>query len=148
MRDKQLNEIAESSLLLFPLLKRLFNENPGDPVLAPLRNHTYNILRTVEREGPLPMSAIAKRLLIAKQNMTTLIDKLMEEGFVERKNDANDRRIINIIITKKGTGFLKESMLGLNRIVRENLSRLSDEDIESLHEVFRAIKNILTRLNK
>jgi DNA-binding MarR family transcriptional regulator len=148
MREKQVDEISEGTLLLFPLLKRLLNGDPGDPALAPLRNQTYHILRILERRGPLPMSAIGKRLLIAKQNMTTLIDKLINDGLVERRNDAADRRVINIVIKEKGIGFLKESMLGLKKIVRKNLLELRDEDIESLHTAFRAIRSVVPKLDK
>ncbi|MGA3084285.1 MAG: MarR family transcriptional regulator [Thermodesulfobacteriota bacterium] len=147
MREKQVDEIAQSALILFPFLKQLFNGDPGDPALAPLRNHTYNILRILEREGPLPMSAIARRLLSAKQNMTTIIDKLKKNGLVDRKYDDKDRRVIKIIITPKGIMFLKESMPGLKKIVRENLSKLSNEDIESLQAVFRVIRNIVPKLH-
>jgi len=147
MREKQVDEIAQSALLLFPFLKHLFNGDPRDPALAPLRNHTYNILRILEREGPLPMSAIARRLLSAKQNMTTIIDKLKKNGLVERKYDDKDRRVIKIIITQKGIEFLKESRPGLKKIVKENLSKLGDEDIELLHKVFRVIRSIVPKLH-
>jgi len=146
MKEKQADEISESALLLFPLLKRLFNGDPAAPALASLRNQTYHILRILEKRGPLPVSAIGKQLFIAKQNMTTLIDRLMNDGLVERKNDAADRRIINILITKKGVRFLKEGMLGLKKIVRENLSKLNDKDIDSLHSAFRVIRTIVYQL--
>jgi DNA-binding MarR family transcriptional regulator len=67
---------------------------------------------------------------------------------VERRNDAADRRVINIVIKEKGIGFLKESMLALKKIVRKNLSELSDEDIESLHTAFRAIRSVVPKLDK
>jgi DNA-binding MarR family transcriptional regulator len=146
MKEKKADEISEDALLLFPLLKHLFNGDSGDPALASLRNQTYHILRILERRGPLPVSAIGKQLFIAKQNMTTFIDKLMNEGLVKRKNDAADRRIINIIITEKGRVFLKERRQGLKKIVDENLSKLSNEDIESLHSVFEVIRTIVYKL--
>ena len=146
MKEKQRDEISESALLLFPLLKRLFNGDSSDPALASLRNQTYHVLRILEIRGPLPISAIGKRLLIAKQNMTTLIDRLINDGLVARRNDTADRRVVNIIITEKGRGFLKEKRQGLKRIVEENLSKLNDEDIESLHSVFEIIKTIVHKL--
>jgi DNA-binding MarR family transcriptional regulator len=146
MKEKQADEISESALLLFPLLKRLFNGDPGAPALASLRNQTYHILRILERRGPLPVSAIGKYLFIAKQNMTTLIDRLMDDGLVERRNDAADRRIVNVILTKKGGRFLKGRVLALKKIVRDNLSKLSDEEIESLHSAFRVIRTIVHKL--
>jgi DNA-binding MarR family transcriptional regulator len=78
--------------------------------------------------------------------MTTLVDNLMNDGLVERKNDAADRRIVNIIITKKGRRFLKGRIRALKKIVRDNLSKLSDEEIESLHSAFRVIRTIVHRL--
>ena len=104
------------------------------------------MLRISERKGALPLSAMGKQLFIAKQNMTTFIDKLMNEGLVERKNDAADRRVINIVITEKGRGLLKEKRQGLKRIVDKNLSKLSDEDIESLRSVFKVIRTIVPKL--
>jgi DNA-binding MarR family transcriptional regulator len=146
MEEKHADEISESALLLFPLLKRLFTGDPSDPALASLRNQTYHILRILETRGSLPVSAVGKQLLIAKQNMTALIDRLANDGLVDRKNDAADRRITNVIITEKGREFLKEKRQGLKRIVGENLSKLSDEDIESLHSVFGVIRTILHKL--
>jgi DNA-binding MarR family transcriptional regulator len=146
MNEKQMEEISLSALLLFPLLKRLFNGDPGDPGLAPLRNQTYHILRILERSGPLPVSAIGKQLIIAKQNMTTLVDRLMKEDLVERRLDATDRRVIKVFITKKGIKFLQESMQGLKKIVSQNLSALSEEDIESLYKAFQTIRTIAPKL--
>ncbi len=146
MREKQVDGISESALQLFPLLKRLFNGEAGDPALAPLRNQTYHILRILERSQPLPVSAIGKQLIIAKQNMTTLIDRLMKDGLVERRFDTSDRRVINVFITKKGIKFLQESMMGLKKIVRQNLSELGDEDIESLYNALQIIRTIAPKL--
>jgi DNA-binding MarR family transcriptional regulator len=143
-----LDEISESALLLFPLLKRLLKGDPNDPARAPFRNQSYFILRMLERRGPLPMSVIAKRLTIAKQNMTTLIDKLTQDGLVERRNDINDRRIINIILTERGIDFLKESRLALRKIIKKNLSELGDEDITSLESAFQTIRAVLIKLDK
>ncbi len=146
MKKKQADEISENALFLFPLLKRLFNGESSDPALESLRNQTYHILRILERKGSLTLSAIGKQLFIAKQNMTKLIDRLMNDGLVDRKNDAADRRIINIIITEKGREFLKEKKQGLKRIVGENISKLSDADIESLDSFLRVIRTIVLKL--
>lgn len=94
------------------------------------------------------MSAIGNRLFIAKQNMTPLIDRLGADGLVERKNDPGDRRVINIVVTQKGIGFLKESTLALKKIIKENLVKLSDEDIELFHNALQSIKTVFERMDK
>jgi DNA-binding MarR family transcriptional regulator len=87
-------------------------------------------------------------LTIAKQNMTTLIDKLTQDGLVERRNDINDRRIINIILTERGIEFLKESRSALIKIIKKNLSELGNEDITSLDSAFQTIRAVLIKLDK
>ncbi len=146
MKPNQADDISEGALLLFPLLKRLFDGDPSNPALAALRSQTYHVLRILEREGPLPISAIGKQLFIAKQNMTTLIDRLMDDGLVERRNDAADRRIIHVVLTEKGKRLLRERRVDLKKIVKENLLKLSQEEIESLHAAFQVIRATVHRL--
>ncbi len=148
MVQRQLDEISESALLLFPLLKRLIKGDPNDPARLPFKNQSYHILRILQKKGPLPMSTIGKRLSIAKQNMTPLIDKLMDDGLVKRRNDTSDRRVINIVITESGTNFLRESKLALKKIIKTNLSELGNEDIRSLDLAFKAIKAVVFKLEK
>jgi DNA-binding MarR family transcriptional regulator len=146
MAQRQLDEISEGALLLFPLLKRLIKGDLNDPARVSFRHQRYHILRELQRKGPLPMSAIGKRLAIAKQNMTTLIDKLMDDGLVKRRNDMSDRRVINIVITESGTNFLRESKLALKRIIKAKLSELGDEDIRSLDSAFKTIQAVVSKL--
>jgi len=146
MKENKRDEVSESALLLFPMVKRLYSGDPGGPALASLRNQTYFALRVLEMAGPLPTSAIGNRLFIAKQNMTTLVDRLVSQGLAERENDTADRRVIRVMITEKGREFLKEGKSELKKIVRENLAKLSDEDIESLCRAFRVMREIVDKL--
>ncbi len=144
----RLDQISEGALLLFPLLKRLLQGDPDDPARVPFRNQSYQVLKMLERHGPLPMSAMGKQLAIAKQNMTTLIDKLMRESLVERRKDEADRRVVRIAITQCGTRFLVQSRTALKRIIRINLSELSDEDIRSLDTAFQTIRAVVSKLEQ
>ena len=146
MREKQQNEIAEDALLLFPFTKLLYQGDPKDPALIPFRNQSYQVLRVLQRHGPQPISTIGHRLLIAKQNMTSVTDRLVDEGLAERQHDRSDRRVINIVITEKGIQFLKDSDRGLKGIIRKNLLGLSDDDIASLHTALATIRALMPRI--
>ncbi len=146
MKSTRENEISENLLLLFPLIKRLFRGDAADPALLPFRNQTYHILRVLEKHGPLPMSEIGKRLFIAKQNMTTLTDRLTDDGLVERKDDARDRRITNIVITDRGRQFLESAWGGMKGLIQTNLSQLSDSDVEALQKALQTIKTVVSKI--
>jgi MarR family transcriptional regulator, 2-MHQ and catechol-resistance regulon repressor len=146
MRAEQEEYISEHAMLLFPFVKRLLKADNADPALSPFRNQSFPILRVLERIGPLHISEIGKRLFIAKQNMTTIIDRLMTEGLVQRKSDEGDRRVTNIVITEKGTEYLKTSMQALKCIIKRNLSILEDEDVEALQSALQAIQIVSSRI--
>lgn len=104
MKEKELDEISENILQFFPLYKALIKREEIEGVDAAFpyfKSHIYHILGILKVHGPKPISVIGKRLLIAKQNMTTIADRLIQDGLLERQRDTNDRRIINIAITKK-----------------------------------------------
>ena len=58
--------------------------------------------RLVEAGDSLPMSQLADRLSCVKSNVTQLVDRLEEEGFVSREADPNDRRSRLAVITPAG----------------------------------------------
>jgi DNA-binding MarR family transcriptional regulator len=146
MRSEQEEYISENAIFLFPFVKRLLKTHNTDPALSPFRNQSFPVLRILERVGPLPMSEIGKRLFIAKQNMTTIVDRLMSEGLVQRKNNDEDRRVIHIVITDKGIEYLRMTMRTLKDIIKKNLSSLADEDVEVLQSALQAIRIVSSKM--
>lgn len=92
------------------------------------------------------MSEIGRKVYISRPNMTSLIDKLVDEGLAERAQDENDRRVIKIAITKKGEESLWKWSEKHHSKMKEKLSVLSDEDLENLYESLENIKAILNKL--
>jgi len=68
---------------------------------------------------------------------------LIEEGYVERSNDVNDRRIINISLTKKGANDFEELKLAISENLKEKLLLLTFEEIEQLAVASKQVKDIL-----
>src|SRR5918911_1446550 len=59
-------------------------------------------LRLLDPERPLPMSALAERLLCDASNVTGIADRLEGRGLVERRSDAGDRRVKTLALTAAG----------------------------------------------
>lgn len=53
-------------------------------------------------DRPLPMSELANRLGCDASNVTGLVDRLEERGLLERRADAEDRRVKMIAVTSSG----------------------------------------------
>src|SRR5436305_12556482 len=62
-----------------------------------------HMLRLLEPGKPLPMSALAERLLCDASNVTGLADRLEARGLVRRESAEGDRRVKALTITPDGT---------------------------------------------
>ena len=65
----------------------------------------FDVLSALRRSGEpfmLKPSELADRVMVTRAGITTRVDKLEENGFVERRRDPNDRRSEPIVLTKTG----------------------------------------------
>lgn len=62
-------------------------------------------LHTLESIGPYDartMSETAATLGVTTGTLTVAVDRLVRKGYVKRERDQNDRRIVRVMLTKKG----------------------------------------------
>lgn len=112
----------------------------------PIPPSHVKVIFYLSHKGAVPVSTIAKDLLISKPNMTPIIDKLFEEGYVSRSEDPNDRRILRIEITEKSKEIFKlKKELAVKSLISK-LSELEDQDLYNLNSNLESISNILNKI--
>jgi len=89
------------------------------------------------------MSELAAEMKISKQQLTPLIDKLIESNMVIRRNDEQDRRIILIEITETGKCSFEELKVMIKSAIREKLAVLPEDDLQELHNILIRLQEIL-----
>ena len=60
------------------------------------------VLGHLYRHGESTMTSVAEMIGASKPAATGIIDRLIAQGFVQRRHDKKDRRIVGITITSKG----------------------------------------------
>lgn len=109
-----------------------------------LSSEQYNVLRILrgQKGCPANMCLIQERMIAKNSNTTRLIDKLLLKVLVTRKVCPNNRRKIEVLITKKGLELLEE----LDPKVSENekifSNNLSTEEIELLNNLLEKYRTI------
>jgi len=70
----------------------------------------YNALRILRGAGPegLPCREIGERMITRDPDITRLLDRLEDRGFVQRTRAKHDRRVIYGKITAAGLRLLRE----------------------------------------
>ncbi len=146
MDEEKLNKMVDDLYLFFPLFRKKLFKHKKNLNQNKIPHSYYHILKVLKKRGELPMSEIGRLVYISKSNMTSLIDKLVENRLAERLPDEKDRRVINIALTDKGKDLLRDWRKHSNNEIKMNLSTLSDEDLEKLYESVENIKGILLKL--
>jgi DNA-binding MarR family transcriptional regulator len=139
------DRIADNLLALLPFYhKKIFRAEHG---ITGMQVAQYRLLGALMKGGTLPMSELGKRLYISKPYMTTLVDQLIREGYVERIPDTRDRRVINITITQSGSKHLKQAWALYKDDVKNLLSDLNMRDRKELCQSLEKLRSILSKIN-
>ena len=149
MRGEIIGRVAADLLSLPPLIFRLIRRKlvtTLEDIDVDLKLLHIEIMRVLKEEGTLHPARIGERLLVAKAQMTHLIDKLVELGFVKREMDASDRRTLNITLTEKGSKMLEEQETLVTSAVSDNVADLTDAELEALSSSLRNLRDILFKL--
>jgi len=144
----RLHAISENILLFFPLFyKNILGLTHGRSRKNPL-NMQSRMLVMLMHSGMMQPSEIGARMGISKPNVSVLVDKLVALGHVERRPDARDRRVIHIATTAKGRRFVVNRLKSVGKVIKENLSDLSPEEVDNLHTALETFKRIISRLDR
>jgi DNA-binding MarR family transcriptional regulator len=66
-------------------------------------------LKTIQELDQTKMSPLADRLGLSMGAASTLVDRMVSRGFVERAADANDRRAVHVSLSAEGRRVLAEA---------------------------------------
>jgi DNA-binding MarR family transcriptional regulator len=106
------------------------------------------VLAMLNDNGSMSVSEISRRLGIAKPNITPLVDRLTETQLVERQRDAQDRRVVNIVIRPEGTEKLTTIRTTMLDLVNHWADNLSVSDLKELSKSLASITRILGSVNR
>ena len=107
--------------------------------LSPQQNHTIEI---VGDEGPIRMKPLADKLGVTTGTLTVMVDRLQKAGYVERKNDPDDRRAFNVVLTKKGKQTHQEHHAYHSKLAEDIAGSLSEKEAEAFVEALERINTI------
>ncbi|MGC1401492.1 MAG: MarR family transcriptional regulator, partial [Thermodesulfobacteriota bacterium] len=77
--------------------------------------------------------------------MTPLIDRLVEDGMVVRKPDAQDRRVTKIAITPKGRALMSAGQNRMKGTMEKIFNVFTEEELSRLSGALETLKILLLK---
>lgn len=104
-----------------------------------LSDSQFGALEMLFHLGPLQQKAIGQKLLVSKSNVVAVIDKLEEQGLVERQRSTEDRRCIFVHLTDKGRDLIQELFPDHAAAIVEEMGCLTAGEQEELGRLCRKL---------
>lgn len=101
----------------------------------------FNVLRILRgcQEKPASLQYITSRMIHKTSNTTRIVDRLLEKKLVDRKPCAENRRMIEITITKQGLSLLTTIDPVIDKKENEVASRLSEKELTALLDNYKKL---------
>ena len=141
-----IDAVAQNMFHVMPLIKKrllhmdMVQKEHGTPL-----SHVQ-VLAMLQDAGTMSVSEISRRLGIAKPNITPLVDRLYEAGYVDRQHDENDRRVVNIVLLPAGEEKLAAIRATIARQIQVQAEGLSVSEFRELSDSLSSVVRILSSL--
>lgn len=118
------------------IILQIFRENMQAVGITPSQ---YGILNYLLQKKSATAVQLAQQFGMESSTITGLLDRLERKGLIERRADAIDRRVHQIVLTKAGTA-LREPLFAAgytsNAAVVE---KIGAENVEQLRDLLRSL---------
>ncbi len=119
------------------LMRRNFDRRAREHELSRAR---WQVMWVLAREQGLKQAELAERLDMAPISLGRQLDNLEQEGLVERRRDACDRRCFRIHLTDAAQPALKVLKALADQTRAEALAGLSKDEVAQLQNLLSRIR--------
>lgn len=113
---------------------------------VPIPLNQFGVLCVLQSEQRASISDISQSLNISKQQMTTIIDKLVTAGLVERTPDKTDKRRSLISMTPAGQEILDKHHEHARALFTRHLSNLTDAEQSELERAIKDYNHLIEKM--
>jgi len=146
MKEKNIDAIAMELSKLLPVLQQKLIKPFEQFAKSKISPTQFHVMFILEEKGDLSMSQLSHELLTSKQQMTPIIDKLVEHGFIEREHGKMDRRVVKITLSLSGRQFLEKQKVEVFDMLKKKIINLDDDDLSAVYKDFQEIRRVLDKL--
>ncbi|MDL2220569.1 MarR family transcriptional regulator [Eubacteriales bacterium OttesenSCG-928-N14] len=143
VRERIIAQIYDLYLMMRGQANMLFPTELGG-----LRPNQLMIMHILFDNPNITMGDLAKRINVAKANLTPLVDDLIEHGYAKRTTGTTDRRTICVSITQKGEDYMQRLHDHVARQLDNMLDGLNEEEKQELLEALITVGKLRLRSMK
>jgi len=146
MNEKLIDETLSKILHVFPTWKKMMHSLKRSP--SKLKMMQVMVLHTITEFGCCNMSMLSNQEEISAQQLTRVIDELVQKKYVERWLNPDNRREVLVQLTPLGKEALEEAQQLVTASFRETLLDFTEDELLRLQEGFTIIEDVIENRKK
>ena len=92
-----------------------------------------------QSDGPMSLAALARSMIVSKQNMTGMMTRLEQLGFAERADDPEDLRSSRVVLTRRGRTTIEKLRPAYEQWRNKLAGDLSERDLATAAKTIDAL---------
>ncbi len=131
-QEKFEDEFQKADINLFYTVNWMTHRFSGLLKEYDISQQQFNILRILrgQKGKPAPLKLLTERMLDKMSNTSRLVEKMLAKDLLEREICPNNRRQVEITLTKKGLDLCNKVSDKVNNSRKENVKITKEEAIE------------------
>lgn len=108
-----------------------------------LKYNQYYILKELKKSypKPIPMYLMYHSIIDKNMNLSRVIDGLFNDNLVHRNQSTDDRRVVEVILTKKGLNVVQEAESHIEKFESLNIE-LDEKELTILNTLLNKIRSL------
>jgi DNA-binding MarR family transcriptional regulator len=108
----------------------------------------FRTLRFIQRNPDSSLSDLAEHLGLTLPSASKLVDGVVKQKLLTRKESAEDRRRLTLILTQTGTSIVDSARASARIHLADKLKHLSDDDLETISQAMLILHPIFANQDK
>lgn len=104
----------------------------------------FKLLHTVYRHERLMISEVSEILNISLPNCSRYVKTAIEDGYLQKQIDLEDKRVYYISLTEKGRNIVETTLSSFSEEMANHLIDLDFKTLEKLDQTFSNLNNLLS----
>ena len=144
-----LSEFADGWNKIMPVIGReFFRRSPNELSQGKITLPQLLVLDFLNENSPCRMTDLARFMKVSTPAMTGIIDRLVRHGYASRVYEPNDRRIIKIRLTVRGTDLIAKITRQKRDMAIDVFGRISASERQEYLRILLRIRDILAEEKK
>lgn len=140
MAGNDLSVIVDATVAYENLARHVVMEQRRD-----LTKMQLDVLIGLRYAGKMTMTEVSRHLAVSKEQATRAVAPLVEKGYVTRKRNCEQYRLVEVSLTQEGSDFIDRDLAVVLEELERKLAGLSQEDLAKLLEASETALAVLRK---